>query len=278
MTSFVLTPTLLDSQAYNSPVISPVKRQLSKLTHSKNHPYQTPIASNKENSQDSEYRWISRARSSCGKVSTKLYPSFCPESETRIMGQELYEQILLKLHSNAKETNAATHNITTTSSYNQLNAFTCEQSSSKATKEEIEKAQGEIVSLITKKKYKQAISKLFMCERMINKEHSISLRVYTKYLIILIYYKSGKYEKCIEAASKSIKCRYEFNSLATQYILHIKYLWAKSLCAKKDYINAINILIDITKTYIERKREVFSIEHLLMVKGDLGECYMVMSK
>ena len=102
---------------------------------------------------------------------------------------------------------------------------------------DIEKLHSEINELILKRKYKQAITKLYACERFITKDKPISLRMYTKYLIILIFYKTKKFDNCIEAAMKSTNKCNEYNSVAEQYTLHIKYLWARSLYSKAEYSN-----------------------------------------
>ena len=91
----------------------------------------------------------------------------------------------------------------------------------------------------------------------------------------------SKFEKCIEAAEKSIKSYTEFSSVAEQYALHIKHLWAKSLCQYGKYMQVIKLLIELIQQYKRVfdgstfNNSIFNMEHLLMVKTDIGDCYLV---
>eukprot|EP00826_Nyctotherus_ovalis_P026785 TRINITY_DN2088_c0_g3_i2.p2 TRINITY_DN2088_c0_g3~~TRINITY_DN2088_c0_g3_i2.p2 ORF type:complete len:263 (+),score=71.37 TRINITY_DN2088_c0_g3_i2:129-917(+) len=258
MASLILTPTLLDSHLRASPQVSPIPQRQSNI-------YETPLV---------VHSCVPQTRSSCGKVSVKLYPSFCGESETRAMSREVHEKASAKVRAELE--------LDAVEGFSDCEVSTpiSKQSApkSKLTKKEIEKAQIEIAELIARKKYKQAMSKLFTCERATSKDHPLFLKLYTKYLIVLVYYKTHKYTKCIDAAIKASKDKYEFDTLATQYVRHMRYLWGKSLCGRGEYKSAVEVLEGVVKECEGKENGVvFSGEHLLMAKGDLGECYMVSS-
>ena len=179
MVSVILTPTMLDSYSCNSIDNSPSENrpfQISSQSNNRtrNYCYETPIAFNKENSQDyTTYRFVPTTRSACGRAFTKLYPSFCTENEIKAIEKDFYDENRFKenhvnMPMKSKEEFIVENNEMKYSTINEFKEI------------DIEKLHSEINELILKRKYKQAITKLYACERFITKDKPISLRMYTK--------------------------------------------------------------------------------------------------
>ena len=149
----------------------------------------------------------------------------------------------------------------------------------------------EIVTFIKEKKYKQAVSKLYDCERFIfvHKITTPSLKMYigrdsftryTNYLVVLTYYKASKFDKCVTVIQKSLISCEELDTLAEEYVLHIRYIWARVLFSKGEYLTAIKIFTQILAEFdkifgMGWSNTVFSHEHILRTRNSIGECYMV---
>jgi len=259
----LLTPIILDDQCSsneNSP-LQPTASPLNKLEN--NH--ETHITDKKvPNEANKKYHHIRGARSSCGKILLKLYPSFYEERE---------EDRIIPYNPLTQQKERHIRTLSTTSPTKIISPIP---------QEHIQQIHKTVLQLINNRKYKQAIIKLFECERIAsNKNITVSLRTYTKYLIVLIYFKIDKYEKCANAAEKSIKSYKEFNVVAEQYVLHIKYLWGKSMYKVQKYELAVSLLSELVQQYgriFEGSRFnnlIFNLDHLLSVKADIAECYIV---
>eukprot|EP00826_Nyctotherus_ovalis_P033923 TRINITY_DN2772_c0_g4_i1.p1 TRINITY_DN2772_c0_g4~~TRINITY_DN2772_c0_g4_i1.p1 ORF type:complete len:267 (-),score=39.82 TRINITY_DN2772_c0_g4_i1:1038-1838(-) len=261
----LLTPVMLDSGCSSSEN-SPLQTKASSLN--KLADPQIPITDKKAPGETAvKYHHVRGAKSTCGKALLKLYPSFYEEEEDRIIPYNPSIQ--------QKENCYNTHSTELTYSPRRKIHFPTPQ-------ESIQQIHREVLKLIKNRKYKQAVIKLYECERIAcSSEVSISLRIYTKYLIVLVYYKIGKYDKCADAAEKSIKSYKEFSAVAEQYALHIKQLRAKSLCKVHKCEAAVGLLKEIEQQYgrifedSKFNNLIFSFDHLLAAKADMAECYLV---
>jgi len=154
---------------------------------------------------------------------------------------------------------------------------------SKSIKTEIKQLYSAIITSLEHKKYKQAMSLLYNCERLVYQSNEIpaSLKTYTKYLIVTVYYKAGKFDKSIEMAKKIIEGNKEIDIISIQYLMHIRHLLAKSLSVAKNYTAAIKVLVELIEKYNEIlknvNKKVFGEESLLMVKDNLAQCLMVLN-
>ena len=149
--------------------------------------------------------------------------------------------------------------------------------------DEITRIHSEVAILNKNKKYKQAMSLLYKCERLSYSQAEIpaSLRAYTKYLIVTIYYKAEKFEKCIEIAKKAIDGTKDNDMKTEQYLLHINHILAKSLYSNNNSFNAIKLLRELIDKYYQMKKDfatsmkIFNEDHLIMVKNDLAQYLLV---
>ncbi len=140
----------------------------------------------------------------------------------------------------------------------------------------------EVVEHLRMQQYRQAISKLYDCERFlyVQKIESSSLKMYTNYLIVLTYYKTTKYDKCIQVVQKAVENYQEFDKLAEEYMLHIKLMWGRALQAKGEHMAAAKVLSQLVEEYQKIfggvwDNSVFRLESLLQAKSAIGECYLV---
>lgn len=261
----LLTPVMLDyerSSNENSPL------QTKASSPGKQAGLHTPITDRKAPNETAvKYHHVRGAKSTCGKALLKLYPSFYEEEEDRIIPYNS------SVHQ--KENCYNTRSTELAYSPRRKIEFSTPQ-------ESIQKAHRAVLGLIKNRKYKQAVIKLYECERIAcSGEVAISLRIYTKYLIVLVYYKIGRYDKCASAAEKSIKSYKEFSAVAEQYALHIKQLWAKSLCRMQKCEAAVGLLKEVEQQYgrifedSKFNNLIFSFDHLLAAKADMAECYLV---
>eukprot|EP00826_Nyctotherus_ovalis_P014284 TRINITY_DN13962_c0_g1_i1.p1 TRINITY_DN13962_c0_g1~~TRINITY_DN13962_c0_g1_i1.p1 ORF type:complete len:188 (-),score=17.58 TRINITY_DN13962_c0_g1_i1:202-714(-) len=120
--------------------------------------------------------------------------------------------------------------------------------------------------------------RLYACERLVHRHPEIppSLKTYTKYLIVIVYYRAGKFFRCIEMARKIIETNKEIDTVSIQYLMHIRYLLAKALYANKNCAAAIKTLVELIRGCSDGLRgSVFGDENLLVAKESLAQYLLV---